>query len=254
MAPDGTPDRRTLLAPTDLTLFGAEDERVVTVIGANGSGKSTLLSLVNGLTAPTTGSVTVGGLDTVRAGREVRRRVGFVFTDPAAQLVMPTVVEDVELSLGRPHPGRSRGARATRRTRALEVLAGLGIADLAERSVHELSGGQRQLVALASVLALDPDVLVLDEPTTLLDLHNTLLLRRTLEDLVRRRGLRVLLTTHDLEVAAAADRTILVDDAQVVLDGDPAAAIETYRARIAARHAGFADGAAPAEQEGAAER
>lgn len=107
-------------------------ERRVSVLGLNGSGKSTLLRLVNGLVAPTSGSVSVNGLSVAREGAAVRRSVGFVFTDPAAQLVMPTVLEDVELSLRR----TVRDGPA-RRERAVAVLAQLGVADLAERSVHE---------------------------------------------------------------------------------------------------------------------
>jgi len=145
---------RTLLQPTTCTLT----ERRVAVIGANGSGKSTLARLVNGLVLPSTGTVRVDGLDTVRDGAAVRRRVGFVFTDPDAQLVMPTPVEDVALSLRRtvPAAGRDAAARA--------VLARFGLADHAEVPVHALSGGQKQLLALAGVLAVQPAVLVCDEP------------------------------------------------------------------------------------------
>src|SRR5699024_2434506 len=147
---DGRPGdgaRRTILSDVTCTLT----EDTVTVIGANGSGKSTLLQLLNGLVPVDEGRVVVDGLDVSARGRQVRRRVGFVFTDPAAQLVMPTPLEDVELSLKR----LVRDRRA-RRTRALDVLDELGVADLAERSVYELSGGQRQLVALATVIAVDP--------------------------------------------------------------------------------------------------
>lgn len=201
-------------------------EDVVAVIGANGSGKSTLLQLVNGLVTANAGQVLIDGLDPYREPAKVRSRVGFVFTDPAAQLVMPTPVEDIELSL------RKSVAKRGRRAAALAVLAELGIADLAERSVYELSGGQRQLVALAAVLAVDPQILVLDEPTTLLDLRNREKLRVHLRELVTRRGVRIILTTHDLEFAQIASRALVVEDGRIVADAPPAEAVETYRQMI----------------------
>ena len=124
------------------------DERRVALIGANGSGKSTLARLVNGLVEATTGRVLVDGLDPSRDGREVRRRVGFVFTDPAAQLVMPTAAEDVALSLRRTLATRPNAGGLPSTCSDEAGLGGLG-----DRSVHALSGGQRQLLALAGVLA-----------------------------------------------------------------------------------------------------
>ena len=208
---------REILQPTSLVLT----EQRVALIGGNGSGKSTMARLVNGLVAPTTGSVLVDDLDVARNGAEVRRRVGFVFTDPAAQLVMPTVVEDVALSLRRTH--RDKGAR---RAAALGVLDRHGLADLADRSVHTLSGGQRQLLALAGVLATDPAVLVADEPTTLLDLRNT----RMVADLLFGLRQQLVLVTHDLELAERCERGIVVDDGAVRYDGPAAAAVAHYRA------------------------
>lgn len=199
-------------------------ERRVSVLGLNGSGKSTLLRLVNGLVAPTSGSVSVNGLSVAREGAAVRRSVGFVFTDPAAQLVMPTVLEDVELSLRR----TVRDGPA-RRERAVAVLAQLGVADLAERSVHELSGGQRQLVALASVVATSPSVLVADEPTTLLDLANRERVRRVFAGLEQ----QIVFATHDLEFALDADRTVVIHEGSVFFDGVPAEAVAAYTALVA---------------------
>lgn len=216
---------RTLLTDLSLTLR----EQRISVIGANGSGKSTFLQLINGLTAPTRGRVRLGELDTVDDGAAVRRQVGFVFSDPAAQLVMPTPVEDVELSLKR----RLRDTTA-RRQAALETLAEFGVEDLAERSIYELSSGQRQLVALASVLAVSPTVLVLDEPTTLLDLANRELLRATLDDLAARRGVQLIVSTHDLDFAGDAERTLVLHDGRIVADTAPAEAVAAYRQLIAA--------------------
>ena len=206
---------REILAPTTLTLT----ERRVAVIGANGSGKSTLARLVNGLVRPSSGRVTVDGLDVVREGAAVRRMVGFCFTDPAAQLVMPTCVEDVELSLRRSVKGS-----AARRDRAMSVLAANGLEEHAHDSVHSLSGGQRQLLALAGVLATEPTVVVADEPTTLLDRANT---RRVADALL---GLpqQLVLVTHDLDLAARCERVLVVDDARIVADGPPDESIAHY--------------------------
>lgn len=230
--PDGD---RTILQPTSLTL----SEHRISVIGGNGSGKSTLARLVNGLIEPSSGSVSIGAgadagngtaagasrgalLDTRRDGAAVRRAVGFVFTDPSAQLIMPTVVEDVSLSLRRSHPDKRE-----RHTAALAVLERFGLAERADQSVHTLSGGQKQLLAIASVLAGDPAILVADEPTTLLDLRNA----RTISDLLMSLPQQVLVVTHDLDLAARADRTLVVDEARVVFDGHPDEAIAHYRER-----------------------
>ena len=201
-------------------------ERRVAVVGANGSGKSTLARLVNGLAQPTTGQVLVDGLDTVHDGAAVRRRVGFVFTDPDAQLVMPTPREDVALSLRR--LGLDRAARDAR---VAAVLERFGLGDRAEVSVHSLSGGQKQLLALAGVLATEPAVLVCDEPTTLLDLR----WRRVVDELLAGLDQQVLQVTHDLDAAARADRVLVVDDARVVFDGAAGDGIAHYRALMAAR-------------------
>ena len=210
--PDGD---RVVLAPTTLELT----EQRIGIIGANGSGKSTLARLVNGLVAPTEGRVLVDGVDVARDGAGVRRRVAFCFTDPAAQLVMPTCVEDVELSLRR---HEKDGAR--RRERARAVLERFGLGAHAEVSVHALSGGQKQLLALAGVLATEPDVLVADEPTTLLDLANT----RRVGDLLFSLDQQLLLVTHDLELARRCDRVIVIEDARVRFDGAADAAVDDY--------------------------
>ncbi|WP_461190143.1 energy-coupling factor ABC transporter ATP-binding protein [Arthrobacter sp. Z4-13] len=214
---DHSAEPKVLLDAVKLKL----EERRVGVIGANGSGKSTLLRLVNGLVQPTAGRVSVGGDDTVRAVRNVRRNVGFVFTDPLSQLVMPTGREDVELSLR-----RSIKNGTDRRNAAETALKRLGLLHLADQSIYELSGGERQLVALAAVLAVEPAVLVLDEPSTLLDLRNRELLRRTLSGL----GQQIIMSTHDLDLALEMDRVLVIEKGKVVFDGGPAEAVAAYRA------------------------
>lgn len=213
----GTADGDLLvLDETTLTIT----ERRVALIGPNGAGKSTLARLVNGLVTASAGTVRVDGLDVARQGREVRRRVAFSFTDPLAQLVMPTAGEDVALSLRRVHRDKT-----VRRDAAREVLADFGLPGLEQRSVHALSGGQAQLLALAGVLATNPGLLVADEPTTLLDLTNA----RRVGDLLMTLSQQLLLVTHDLELAARCDRAILVVDGRVAADGPAADIVDHYR-------------------------
>lgn len=198
-------------------------EERIALIGANGSGKSTLARTINGLVEPTSGTVTVNGNDVAKHGRAVRRQVGFVFTDPTAQLVMPTVVEDIALSLRRQYPRSAERDRAAR-----EVLADFGLTHLADRSVYTLSGGQRQLVALAGVLAVQPQIVVADEPTTLLDLRNALDIADRLLGLTQ----QLVVATHDLDLAARCDRVLWIDDGELRADGPPKATIDAYRAHI----------------------
>lgn len=217
--PGGPAPEVTVLRETTLDLT----EQRIALIGPNGSGKSTLARLVNGLVEPTSGRVVVDGLDVAKKGRAVRRRVGFVFTDPSAQLVMPTVVEDVALSLR--HHVRDREERAAA---ARAVLASYGLTELADRSVHTLSGGQRQLLALAGVHATDPAIVVADEPTTLLDLRNA----RMIGDLLFGLPQQLVLATHDLDLALRCERALLVDEGTVVADGAPAEVVAHYRATV----------------------
>lgn len=210
-----------LLGPLSVRLT----EHRIAVIGANGSGKSTFARLLNGLVTPAAGTVTVDGLDTVHDGRRVRQRVGFVFTDPEAQIVMPTPVEDVALSLR-----RLQLPDAERERRAREVLTRFGLGERADLPVSSLSGGQRQLLALASVLVTEPDVLVCDEPTTLLDLR----WRRHVEELLAGLEQQVVLVTHDLEAVTGYDRALVVEDGAIVFDGPPDAAVDRYRTLMGA--------------------
>lgn len=214
--PDGGP---VILEPTTLRLT----ESRVGIIGANGSGKSTLARLLNNLSSPTSGRVLVDGIDTARHPAEVRRKVGFCFSDPAAQLVMPTCVEDIELSLRRSHRDPLQ-----RRQAALAVLAEHGLAERADTSVHALSGGQRQLLALAGVLAVGPDIVVADEPTTLLDLANT----NRIADVLFALSQQLILVTHDLDLVQRCERVLVVDQARVVFDGAAHDAVPHYRALV----------------------
>ncbi|MDR7252192.1 biotin transport system ATP-binding protein [Nocardioides sp. BE266] len=195
------------------------EEHRIGVVGANGSGKSTFARLLNGLVLPSAGTVTVGGWDTAREGREVRRRVGFCFTDPDSQIVMPTVAEDVAFGLRR--RGMSKPEAAIR---VREVLEDYGLSAYADHAAHQLSGGQKQLLALASVLATEPELLVMDEPTTLLDLRNS----RMVADTVARLPQQVVLVTHHLDLLDDFDRVLVFDETRLVHDGSPEESVKVY--------------------------
>ncbi|MBN9607998.1 MAG: cobalt ABC transporter ATP-binding protein [Actinobacteria bacterium 69-20] len=208
---------RIVLQDIDLALT----EGKVGVVGANGSGKSTLARTINGLVTPTAGRVTVDGLSPAGHGREVRRKVGFVFTDPDTQIVMPTVAEDVAFSLRRSGLGKAEIAR-----RVSEILCRMGLSDYADHPAHLLSGGQKQLLALAAVLVREPAVVVADEPTTLLDLRNARRIAAILATLPQ----QVIAVTHDLTLLETFDRVIVLDAGRVVADSAPGEALRQYRA------------------------
>lgn len=203
----------------DVSLRIARGEYVA-LAGHNGSGKSTLARLLNGLRLPAAGRVLVDGLDTrdPEQRAHVRERVGMVFSDPDNQIVA-TVVED-DVGWGLAARGWPRQLIAARVDAALEAV---GLTETRSRPPYELSGGQRQRLAIAGVLALEPECIVADEPTALLDPVARGEMVRLLHDLNQRRGLSVLHVTHLLEEAALADRIVVMDGGRIVLEGPPAA-------------------------------
>ncbi|MGY1705357.1 energy-coupling factor ABC transporter ATP-binding protein [Geodermatophilus sp. SYSU D00697] len=210
---------RTVLSDVSLTLT----ESRVGVIGANGSGKSTFARLLNGLVVPTAGTVLVDGLDTRTRVRDVRRRVGFVFQDPDAQIVHPTVAEDVAFGLTNQGVPPDEIAR-----RVDDVLARYDLDGHRDHPAHLLSGGQKQLLAIAGVLVMRPERVVFDEPTTLLDLANTRRVARVITELEQ----DVVVVTHHLDLLAGFDRVLVFDDGRVVADGTPAETVPWYVARM----------------------
>lgn len=209
------------------------------VLGLNGSGKSTLLGLFNGLTHPDEGIVRVNGVDTLEApscsskGAGARGNsqgafegVGMLFAQPEAQLIMPTVAEDIDLSLRRAAAVEGSALSGDqRRERIRELLRERGLERLEDQSVFTLSGGEKQLVALTSVLAARPQILLLDEPTTLLDLRNRARLLKHLESLDQ----MLVLSTHDLDLAASCDEAVIIHDGRLLAQGDAAQLVQQYR-------------------------
>lgn len=195
-------------------------EQRIGIVGANGGGKSTLIRLINGLGQPTQGTVTVDDLNVATHGRQVRRRVGFVFSDAENQIVMPNVRDDVAFSLR-----RLKLSRAEQQRRVTEALERFKLTAHADSSPHILSGGQKQLLALASVLVIEPDIIIADEPTTLLDLRNRTSLRREFDALEQ----QLIVVTHDLDFLEGFDRVLCIDNHCVAADGSPKEVLNYYR-------------------------
>lgn len=191
----------------------------IAVIGANGSGKSTLARVTAGLTRVSSGEVRVHGLDPTKDAAAIRRLVGVVFSNPDAQIVMPTVEEDVALSL------RSlRLPKAEVEVRTATTLRELGLDQLATRASHELSGGQKQLLALASAIVREPALIIADEPTAYLDARNARVIASRLLGFDK----QVVIVTHDLALAAQCDQAILCDSGAITEVGEPSHVIARY--------------------------
>lgn len=195
------------------------------LIGANGSGKSTFARTLNGLVRPSSGSVSVAGIDVAREPRRARDAVGFLFTNPDAQLLMPTPAEDIALSL------RAAGVPKRDASRHVaEALARFGLEDRADQPSYSLSGGQKQLLALAAVLVRRPRVLVADEPTTLLDLGNARRIGRLLVDELEA---QTVIVTHDLELAERCDVALRFHGGRLTEVGEPHEVVARYRREFA---------------------
>jgi biotin transport system ATP-binding protein len=207
---------REVLRGIDLSIT----ERRVGIIGSNGSGKSTLARTINGLLTPTSGTVTVDGINASKKGAQVRKKVGFVFTDPDTQIVMPTVSEDLAFSLR-----RSGLSKADIAERVQEILERFRLDQHAEHPAHLLSGGQKQLLAIGAVLIRRPEVVIADEPTTLLDLRNARVVSEALDSMDQ----QVIVVTHQLALLESFERVIVIDRGVVAFDGTPEDSVPAYR-------------------------
>lgn len=203
------PDGRQVLFGVDLTVRPGER---VAILGPNGAGKTTLVLHLNGTLLAGAGTVRVDGITADRSTlREIRRRVGVVFQDPDDQLFSPTVRDDVAFG---PRNLGYRGPDLERRVHT--ALGATGMAAFADRAPHHLSFGQRRRVAASTVLAMDPTVLVLDEPSSNLDP----LARREFADIVLSLGLTTVMVTHDLLYALQlCPRSVIMNNGRIVADG-----------------------------------
>lgn len=188
------------------------------LLGHNGCGKSTLAKHFNALLLPTGGKVLVEEIDTADESRtlDIRRTVGMVLQNPDNQLVSTIVEEDVAFG-----PENLGVPPADIRVRVDEALKAVGMYDYRHHAAHKLSGGQKQRVAIAGVLAMKPEVLVLDEPTAMLDPLGREEVMQTVHRLCREHGMTVVLITHYMEEAASADRVVVMEGGKVMLDGTP---------------------------------
>lgn len=220
-------DGRQSLAGIDLTI---ERGSFVVLAGANGAGKSTLLKHLNGLLLPSSGMVSIAGVDVRDNLLHARRMVGMVFQDADSQIVGETVGDDVAFG-----PENLNWPAAKIREKVEGALQMVGLADMADRSPHLLSGGEKRRLAIAGVLAMEPEVIVLDEPFANLDYDGV---RRILGHIValHEGGTTIIVSVHDLEkVMAHAGRLILMRQGRIVADGPPdvvACAAESHGVRI----------------------
>lgn len=207
--PDGTQALRSLSFRIPCPAF-------VLLCGANGQGKSTLLHVLAGLYRPTRGTLTVFGLDVAHRPEAVRARVGLVFQDPDGQILGETVADDVAFgpeNLGLPLEERER--------RVAQSLAFFGLEDVAQKPCYALSGGEKRRVALAGVLAMDPKIVLFDEPFTHLDWNGACALLQAMKRL-RDEGRTVVVSTHDVEkVIAHVDRVLVLRQGRLVRSGPP---------------------------------
>ena len=203
------------LCGVDLTI---EEGSFVAVLGHNGSGKSTLAKHMNGILLPTEGRVLVDGIDTADEERilDVRRRVGMVFQNPDNQIVANVVEDDVAFA-----PENLGVPSAEIRERVDAALKTVGMLEFRRHAPHLLSGGQKQRVAIAGVIAMQPEIIVLDEPTAMLDPQGRREVVETVERLCREKGMTVVLITHHMEECIGADRLIVMSYGRIAADGTP---------------------------------
>lgn len=188
------------------------------ILGHNGSGKSTLAKLLNGLYKPASGKVLVDGIDTAdeETEIEVKRRVGMVFQNPDNQLVASIVEEDVAFG-----PENLGLEPALIRQRVDESLKAVGMYEFKDSTPHHLSGGQKQRVAIAGIIAMEPECIVLDEPTAMLDPKGRAEIINTILKLNREKNITIVLITHFMEEAELADRIVVMSDGKILADDEP---------------------------------
>lgn len=194
-------------------------ERRIAIVGANGSGKSTFVRLLNGLLKPDKGRVIVDGFDTSVDGKEVRRRVGVVFQNPDNQIVFPVVEEDLAFGLKNLKIPKDQIEK-----KIVDILERYDLLEYRKHPSHHLSGGQKQLLAISGVLIMEPSYLVLDEPTTLLDIRN----KRRVEEAIRDLAQTALVVSHDLDFLMEFERVIAFENGKVVIDDVPSRGLKKY--------------------------
>jgi len=193
--------------------FHIKENECVGIIGANGAGKSTILKLLAGLELDYTGEILVGQKRVEKKNlHKIREKIGYVFQDSDCQLFMPTVYEDVAFA-----PKNYGLSKAEVEMYTLDAMKKVGIESLRDRSIYSLSGGEKKLASIATVLSMQPEILIFDEPTIALDPRNR---RRFMETVLLLKGTKVI-TSHDLDlIYDICERTILIEDGTIIKDGD----------------------------------
>lgn len=212
---DNTVTEEEVLKEINLTI---EKGSFTAILGHNGSGKSTLAKHFNAILLPTGGKVYVKGMDTAdeKCVFNIRQSAGMVFQNPDNQMVAAVVEDEVAFA-----PENLGVEPKEIRRRVDKCLETVNMTKYAQSSPSKLSGGQKQRVAIASVLAMNPEILILDEPTAMLDPMGRSEVMKTIKMLNREKGITVALITHYMDEAALADRTVVIDDGEIVLDGAP---------------------------------
>ena len=207
----------TFAAVKNLSL-NIERDSFTVILGHNGSGKSTLAKMLNGLNKPTSGDVFVDGLNTKdeKTEIEVKRKVGMVFQNPDNQIIASIVEEDVAFG-----PENLGIEPKEIEKRVDEALKATDMLQFKKSTPHRLSGGQKQRIAIAGIIAMEPECLVLDEPTAMLDPKGRAEIISTLHRLNREKGITVVLITHYMEEAQNADRVIVMNDGKIIADDKP---------------------------------
>ncbi len=212
-----TDEEKTFAAVKNLSL-NIERGSFTVILGHNGSGKSTLAKMLNGLNKPTSGDVFADGINTKDEETEidVKRKVGMVFQNPDNQIIASIVEEDVAFgpeNLGIPPKEIEK--------RVEDALKAVDMWEFRKSTPHHLSGGQKQRIAIAGIIAMQPECLVLDEPTAMLDPKGRAEIISTLHRLNRDKGITVVLITHYMEEAENADRVIVMNDGEIIADDKP---------------------------------
>lgn len=211
----GTAVEEEVLREINLTI---EKGSFTAILGHNGSGKSTLAKHFNAILLPTGGKIYVKGMDTTDKNSvfNIRQSAGMVFQNPDNQMVAAIVEDEVAFA-----PENLGVEPKEIRRRVDECLETVNMTKYAQSAPSNLSGGQKQRVAIAAVLAMNPEILILDEPTAMLDPKGRSEVIKTIKMLNREKGITVVLITHYMDEAALADRTVVIDDGEIVLDGTP---------------------------------
>ncbi len=207
--------RVQVLKDVSLDIYKGE---FLAILGHNGSGKSTIAKHFNAILVPSSGTVLVNGIDTKDEDRifDIRQNVGMVFQNPDNQIVATIVEEDVAFALENigVEPGEIR-------RRVDESLKTVDMYDYREHAPHRLSGGQKQRVAIAGIIAMMPQCIVLDEPTAMLDPHGRVEVLKTIKRLNKEHGVTIVLITHYMDEAAQADRVVVMDSGEIILNDIP---------------------------------